>query len=749
MKSRRWTYRFLGLALVLALLLAGWTAWQGRVVMSQLEGESIAGWTLDSVQLESVESGRLRFDLLQLSQDGPGGSRIELELQGVQVDFSLFKRHVDRLQVRQAKAVWRAGQASDPQPWPRLLESRLPLTELRIERLQASVELGPDRHWQIETPLQLQQQGDGRLLMKAEIARQPLSLQLIPGAAVKAELHWSDKSDQPSVVDLYVTYAKTNKNLNRTDEKRREVEIGGRFPLRLAMSLGQWLQPTTGLPRGTGILNFKALLELGPYLGQWTSLDAQLQADRAQLEWGTASNPTRLQLDGTASVQLRPGKEGIEWSTTLQPALKWRISAGREPAWAASSTLKRAWRIAPGPQRYSTSLPFELHLQGRAEPLMLMLNRLQLDLARNASLRSANGQLRLAKTKLHPDWPAATLDTEWRLQEQKLVLTGQISLQGQPLLHLAGDYGLTNSCGQGRLDYAGSLAALDHLLQPRPKSLQLLRIKAGEGLGWLAGQLCLRPGKAIEPMLTGQWQVRQAEIGWDKALAKGLDMDLTVKGVAPLAGSLALKLETASLAGGLALAPAGLQLDWSDRLLQLHRFDAGLLDGKLSAENVKLELPASPGQIGWQIPLDISHVDLERLLTILDVPGLSGNGRLSGRLPLVWTSAGIEIRNGQLSSQQAGQLRYVSAVPVTDNPGLQALRDFRYSQLGLDLDYQADGKYGVNMRLDGHNPEFYSGHPIAFKLKLGGTLPGLFQGALFSGDFDAYILKQLQQGILE
>jgi len=666
----------------------------------------------------------------------------------VQVDFSLFKRHVDRLQVRQAKAVWRAGKASDLQPWPRLLESLLPLTELRIERLQASVELGQGRNWQIETPLQLQQQSDGRLLMTAEIDRQPLQLMLTPGAALKAELHWPYGNDKSSVVDLYVTYAISGLQQEQANKKRNRIELQGKFPLELATPFGNWLIGNSNLPRGDGILNLKAMLELGPYMGQWTSLDAQLQADHAELEWGTASNPTRIHLNGPASVQLRPGKEGVEWSTTLQPALKWKVSAGREHAWTAASTLKQAWRIAPGPQHYSASLPFELQLKGRA-PLALTLDRLQLDLARNASLRSANGQLRLAATKLHADWPAAALETQWRLQDQKLALTGQLSLQGQPLLKLAGDYVLPSACGQGRLDYAGSLATLDRLLQPRPKNLQLLRVKAGQGSGWLAGQLCLRPGKAVDPVVTGQWQMKQAEIGWDKALAKGLDLDLTLKAITPLAGSLALKLETASLAGGLALAPASLELDWTASLLQLHRFDAGLLDGKLSAEKVKLELPASPGQLSWHIPLTLNNIDLERLLTILDVPGLSGNGRLSGQLPLVWTAAGVEIRDGRLSSQQAGQLRYASQVPVTDNPGLQALRDFRYSQFGLDLDYQADGRYALNMRLDGHNPEFYSGHPIAFKLKLDGALPGLFKGALLSGDFDAYILKQLQQGILE
>lgn len=748
MKSRRWIFRFIGLALMLSMLLAGWLAWQSRGGMNQLEGQSIAGWTIDSVQLESVESGRLMFDQLQLSQDGPGGSRIELELQGVQVDFSLFKHHVDRLQVRQAKAVWRVGKASDLQPWPRLLESLLPLTELRIERLQASVELGQGRSWQIETPLQLQQQSDGRLLMTAEIERQPLQLMLAPGAALKAELHWPHKINKPSLVDFYVTYAISNSITDKVNKTKKRIEVTAKLPLKLAAQLGKWLLPKAELPRGNGLLNLKARLELGPYMGQWTALDAELQADQAQLEWGTASHPTRLHLNGPASVQLRPGKEGIEWSTTLQPALRWKVSAGNEAAWMAAATLKQAWRIAPGPQRYSASLPFELQLKGRA-PFALTLDRLQLDLARNASLRSANGQLRLAATKLHADWPAIALETQWRLQEQKLALTGQLSLQGRPLLRLAGDYVLPSACGQGRLDYAGSLATLDRLLQPRPKNFQLLQIKAGDGSGWLAGQFCLRPGQANEPVVSGQWQIKQAEIGWDKALAKGLDLDLTLKAIAPLTGSLALKLETASLAGGLALAPASLELDWNAKLLQLHRFDAGLLDGRLSAEKVTLDLPASPGQLSWQIPLTLNNIDLERLLTILDVPGLSGNGRLSGQLPLVWIPAGVEIRHGQLSSQQAGQLRYVSTVPVSDNPGLQALRDFRYSQLGLDLDYQANGRYALNMRLDGHNPEFYSGHPIAFRLKLDGALPGLFKGALLSGDFDAYILKQLQQGNLE
>ena len=746
MKPRPWIYRLPGRLLLLALLLAGWMSWQKRWFTEPLQGRSLAGWTVDSVQLESIESGRLVFDQLQLSQDGQGGGRIELELQGVQVEFSLLKRHVQRLQVRQAKAVWRAGTTREPQPWPRLLESPLPLTELSIERLQASVEFGAGRSWQIETPLQLQQV-DGRLLLQLQVEGQPLRVTATPGEVFNAELHWPDKTGTAPAFEFYVTYAIKNSRHENENARSGHIGIRGKFLLEIAERIGQFLLPATGL-RGHGVLELQAGLELGPHVGQWTSLDAELQAERAQLEWGTKSAPTRLELQGLASLQLRQGQRGIEWSTTLKPGLKWQLSSGRDSAWSAASTLNQSWRIAPGPQHYGTSLPVELSLRGRA-PMALVLDRLQLDLAPDASLRSAGGQLRLAAIQLHPDWPATALATQWTMKDGKLALTGQLALQDQPLLRLSGDYALDSGCGQGRLDYAGSLARLDRLLQPRPKNLQLLRLKAGEGSGWLTGQLCLRPGKTVEPVVKGQWQMRRAEIGWDKALATGLDLELSYKGMAPAQASLALKLESASLAGGLALAPASLELDWSASHLKLHRLDAGLLDGRLSASAVELELPAGMQPFSWQIPLTVSRIDLERLLKILDVPGLSGNGRLSGQLPLVRTAAGFEIRDGRLSSQQPGQLRYVSQVPVADNPGLQALRDFRYSQLGLELDYRTDGKYALDLQLDGHNPEFYSGHPLAFKLKLDGALPGLFQGALLSGDFDAYILKQLQQGNLE
>ncbi len=193
------------------------------------------------------------------------------------------------------------------------------------------------------------------------------------------------------------------------------------------------------------------------------------------------------------------------------------------------------------------------------------------------------------------------------------------------------------------------------------------------------------------------------------------------------------------------LSPVRLKLETDQGSLKLEELGIGLLDGFLEAGPGRLPLPPGSGAIA----LNVREIDLGRLLALLDQPGLEGAGRLSGILPLTWSQGKAEIRDGHLQSTMPGRLRYQPPTPVTDNIGLQALRDFHYGRLDLGLNYLADGQYRLELRLDGHNPDLYSAHPIAFKLNIDGKLPGLLQGALLSGDFDSYLLKQIQQGNLE
>lgn len=154
----------------------------------------------------------------------------------------------------------------------------------------------------------------------------------------------------------------------------------------------------------------------------------------------------------------------------------------------------------------------------------------------------------------------------------------------------------------------------------------------------------------------------------------------------------------------------------------------GLLGGNVTAALSRLSWPLKSGTI----PLRIEGLELGQLLRLIDLPGLQGSGRLSGLLPLSWDGRGAEIRDGELQSSGEGRISYQSMAPVGGNVGLQALRDFRYQNLAAGLDYLADGRYRLRLRLEGHNPELYQGHPIDFNLNIKGELPGLLQGALLA-----------------
>ena len=149
------------------------------------------------------------------------------------------------------------------------------------------------------------------------------------------------------------------------------------------------------------------------------------------------------------------------------------------------------------------------------------------------------------------------------------------------------------------------------------------------------------------------------------------------------------------------------------------------------------------------MPLEIRHIDLGQLLALPTIQGLSGSGPLDGLLPLTYRDGSMEILDGQLSSVGAGVIKYAPGLAISDNPGLQALRNFHFQQLGAHVWYSADGDYRTQAKLEGNNPDFYNGYPIRFGLNIHGKLPGLFRSALFSGDFNRHILEQLQSGKLE
>lgn len=75
---------------------------------------------------------------------------------------------------------------------------------------------------------------------------------------------------------------------------------------------------------------------------------------------------------------------------------------------------------------------------------------------------------------------------------------------------------------------------------------------------------------------------------------------------------------------------------------------------------------------------------------------------------------------------------------------LQALEDFRYERLTLDIDKAADGEARLLLSTQGHNPAVLEGHPFALNITLSGNADRLLATVL-----EAYsVSDRALQGLL-
>lgn len=733
---------WLAASLVLSLVVFLVISWPKLLQQGLMRLLAEQGWQLVSMQGPRTGLRQLALDSMVLRRTGEGGSTIAVQLHDVKAEFSWQSRRLSLLQANRVGLHWQQAKTSTPAAWPELPTIALPLDRLQVDMLDLRVDLADGRQWLFATPVQLEQTSVGRHVMTFEVKGQPVQAKLQTGESTTAELSWQSKTgtaDSTSV--LYVTYAIKS---SKSKTKSIKIDAVGNLDLESSMGLLNGIFSDLDQPFASasarGKISLSAQATLGDQIGQWNSLATGWQTSNVQIQFKD-SGKTVLQFNGDLNVEINQLAAQPVWSARLNPGLTITLKASPAKHWQAKIKLDQAYTLQSGASH--DKLPLTLQM-GADKPLRFAMERLKLLNIENPDNFEAGGQLRMLPTSFKPDWPQVGIAANWRWHAGQLKADGKITSQSQLVLgDWRGDYSSKSGCANFDLKHAGQLSQLNGLLRTRPAALMPLTLQSGNSAGQLTGHYC--SGTSKTPSLSGNFEIRQGKLGWAKTLASGVELQLRIDDLVGQTGSLSVEVEQVDLAAGLPLSPVQLKLDLANNRLDLRDFKTGLLDGSIVSESASLPMPPRKGTV----VLNVSQLDLARLLTMIDLPGLAGTGRLSGKLPISWADGQAVVLDGQLQSTVAGQLRYQPSTPVSDNIGLQALRDFRYSRLDLGVNYDADGQYRLALRLDGHNPELYSGHPIAFNMNINGTLPGLFQGALLSGDFSAHLLKQLQQGKLQ
>jgi len=193
------------------------------------------------------------------------------------------------------------------------------------------------------------------------------------------------------------------------------------------------------------------------------------------------------------------------------------------------------------------------------------------------------------------------------------------------------------------------------------------------------------------------------------------------------------------------------------------RVAIGLVEGPLPLSNGLLRFELRPGRtldvaegvfrlaggtlsFSGSFPLDAEErtlvlraegLSVAQLLSALDFEGLSGTGRLAGRLVVEQRGERVRIATGELRATQPGVIRYaagpgagaVAAEQPQLGTALGALEDLRYETLELEVSGDVS-ELDVKVHARGSNPNFQEGRPVVLNVNVEAPVDTLLRAGL-------------------
>ena len=183
-------------------------------------------------------------------------------------------------------------------------------------------------------------------------------------------------------------------------------------------------------------------------------------------------------------------------------------------------------------------------------------------------------------------------------------------------------------------------------------------------------------------------------------------------------------------------------------IIEIKDFQCDVLGGKVTTPGLMVELNKPP----FATTFSLHNLDLARILSVEQQRGLQGTGRLNGTLPMILTSTGVSVKDGQVEAQPpGGVLRYISSsTSVKDTSKSdsqlqlveQALNNFHYSLLRVGVRYDETGTLDLRARLEGKNPDLENTPPIHFNLTVQEHIPTLLKSLRLVEDIQGSIERK-------
>jgi len=328
-----------------------------------------------------------------------------------------------------------------------------------------------------------------------------------------------------------------------------------------------------------------------------------------------------------------------------------------------------------------------------------------------------------------------------RSKDNLQTISGRLLLTRQQIYLASAEIAIKPDKGAINFDSHLDLPAAEFfaLLKPwTPDVISAWQFPAGNIMGTV--RLDVQPKQPLK----GDAYIRAHHLALVAGPARMADgyLNLELKTIFPLALSVELDAPTLLLGKETSISQLQLKASLKNNTLSLEKATMPMMGGMLDVLPANINLEQRP----VLLTLGVRHLDLAKLLASLNYPELSGTGDISGKLPLRLSLESVEVVDGKLHANRAGVLRYRGPQATGENMALKALGNLRYEKLQATLNYRPSGDYQVGLRVEGNNPQVFSGYPLAFNLNLHGHLPDLLQKGIMAGDFEKPILEQVQNG---
>ncbi|MGO1793488.1 MAG: intermembrane phospholipid transport protein YdbH family protein [Oceanisphaera sp.] len=203
-------------------------------------------------------------------------------------------------------------------------------------------------------------------------------------------------------------------------------------------------------------------------------------------------------------------------------------------------------------------------------------------------------------------------------------------------------------------------------------------------------------------------------------------------------------LSAARLNIGVPISDINGAVRWQDDELWLSGLTAHVFDGYIALSPMALN--STP-----QGEAHFSDIALEQLLSYASVDGLTGQGRLKGRLPFSFDQ-GLSISNGRAESEQgwvtyqaSEQLKATGDANISLGLTLGLLSDLRYDRLGADISMARNGEAVINSHLHGQAPIKGTLHPVNLNYHHQENLLQLLASLRFAQDLSEQLPAKIQR----